>query len=159
MNNYKRDIVSAFIFIVLGVLIYAGSYSIIVTKADTMGPQFFPRLVAVCMIGLSIIQIIKSIMLHKKEKTETALNFKINKKVIISIIVLFAYALLVEKVGFLILTIIYVFIQIYLLLPQNKYKDKKTVIITSIVSVAAPVIIYFTFYEAFSIFLPPGILG
>lgn len=71
----------------------------------------------------------------------------------------FAYALLVQTVGFIIMTALYLMAQILLLLPEKRLKSRKGIVITAVVSVVTPIFIYELFYRAFSIFLPTGLLG
>ena len=53
MSHNKKEILSGVIFFLIAVALYAGSYAIVVTTNDAMGPQFFPRTVAVIM-GLPV---------------------------------------------------------------------------------------------------------
>ena len=43
MSHNKKEILSGVIFFLIAVALYAGSYAIVVTTNDAMGPQFFPR--------------------------------------------------------------------------------------------------------------------
>lgn len=74
-------------------------------------------------------------------------------------LILVCYALLIDKIGFIILTTIYLFLQILLLLPKDLLKVKKYIFITAVVSIIVPLSLYFLFYKVFGIFLPMGILG
>ena len=76
-----------------------------------------------------------------------------------TIAILFAYALLVQTVGFIIMTALYLMAQILLLLPEKRLKSRKGILITAALSIVAPIFIYQLFYRAFSIFLPAGLLG
>ncbi len=73
--------------------------------------------------------------------------------------ILFAYALLVQTVGFIIMTAVYLLAQILLLLPEKRLRSGKGILVTAAVSVVTPILIYELFYRAFSIFLPTGLLG
>ncbi|RGZ01177.1 tripartite tricarboxylate transporter TctB family protein [Clostridium sp. AM58-1XD] len=160
MSQKKRDIASGIVFFLLAVALYAGSYSIVVTTTDAMGPQFFPRTVAVMMGVLAAAQIVLNVrkpeMEGEKGEADTG-GFNIRS--ITTIAILFLYAVLVQKVGFVVMTMLYLFGQIMLLLPEKRLKSGKSIVLTLIISVAVPVLIYQLFYHAFSIFLPTGILG
>lgn len=156
MSHQKKNIASGSFFFLFAVALYWGSYSIVVTTADAMGPQFFPRTVAVLMGILSVVQIIVNI---KKEDQGQPEEGAFNLRGVATIGILFLYAILVEKVGFVVMTGLYLFGQILLLLPERGLRSRKTLIITCIVSAATPALIYQLFYRAFSIFLPTGILG
>ena len=91
---------------------------------------------------------------EKEGKTE-----KLAINAVATLAILFLYAVLVDAIGFIIMTALYLFCQISLLLSKEALKSKKTLVVTGLVSVLTPVFIYYLFYYAFSIFLPTGILG
>lgn len=161
MSEYKKDFASGIFFLLFAALLYAGSFLIIASRAEAMGPQFFPRIVSLFMGILSMVQIIKTIIKMKKEekKEKTAQVVKVNYKAIGTVVILFLYAFLIQRIGFVIMTVIYLFCQIAILLPSGVIKERKSLIVTLAVSVGAPVLIYQLFYHAFSIFLPTGMLS
>ena len=154
MSHNKKEILSGVIFFLIAVALYAGSYAIVVTTNDAMGPQFFPRTVAVLMGLLAVVQVAGGL---KKEKKEHGDGEK--GGISIRAAILFAYALLVQTVGFIIMTAFYLMVQILLLLPEKSLKSRKGILITAALSIVAPIFIYQLFYRAFSIFLPAGLLG
>lgn len=158
MSHNKKEILSGVIFFLIAVALYAGSYAIVVTTNDAMGPQFFPRTVAVIMGLLAVVQVAGGLKKEKKEQGDEGTGgFKARAAATIAI--LFAYALLVQTVGFVIMTALYLMAQILLLLPEKRLKSRKGIVITAVVSVVTPIFIYELFYRAFSIFLPTGLLG
>lgn len=158
MSHNKKEIGSGVIFFLIAVALYAGSYAIVVTTADAMGPQFFPRTVAICMGVLAVAQVASGL---KKEEKERASGEEkgFNIRAAATMGILFAYALLVQSVGFIIMTALYLLAQILLLLPEKRLKSGKGILITAAVSAVTPVLIYELFYRVFSIFLPAGLLG
>lgn len=158
MSQNKKETLSGVIFFLIAAALYAGSYSIVVTTSDAMGPQFFPRTVAVLMGLLAVVQIGAGL---KKESRETASGEKggFNLRAAATIGILFGYALLVQKIGFIIMTALYLMAQICLLLPDTRLKTRKGILITAAVSVVTPIFIYELFYRCFGIFLPNGLLG
>lgn len=152
--NYK-DLGAGIFFLLFSIIIYIQSLKIHITVGDIMGPRFFPQLVSIIMGSLSFILIL--ISFKSKEKSEKI--FENKSSLIMTLVILLIYAILLEAIGFIILTIVYLFIQILLLLPKEYLKDKKYLALTGIVSVITPIFLYFLFYKVFSIFLPAGILG
>ena len=160
MSESLKDKLSGLVFLAFSIFIYAASYSIRTTKADSLGPQFFPRTVAVIMGILAVIQIFTAFTTKDKANTESESKvFAINWPLILSIALLIAYCYLLKEVGFIVLTTIYLFCQIYLLFPKGSFANKKLLIISIIASLAVPAGIYYLFYYGFQIFLPAGILG
>ena len=158
MSHNKKEILSGVIFFLIAVALYAGSYAIVVTTNDAMGPQFFPRTVAVIMGLLAVVQVAGGLKKEKKEQGDEGTG-GFNERAAATIAILFAYALLVQTVGFIIMTALYLMAQILLLLPEKRLKSRKGIVITAVVSVVTPIFIYELFYRAFSIFLPTGLLG
>ena len=158
MSHNKKEILSGVIFFLIAVALYAGSYAIVVTTNDAMGPQFFPRTVAVIMGLLAVVQVAGGLKKEKKEQGDEGTG-GFNARAAATIAILFAYALLVQTVGFIIMTALYLMAQILLLLPEKRLKSRKGIVITAVVSVVTPIFIYEVFYRAFSIFLPTGLLG
>lgn len=166
MSNGRKDLYTGIFFILFAVFLYAQSYAIKMSKADALGPQFFPRLVAVAITILAVVLILKSIAAIKAEKAEAAdkpaeasKGIPWNAPLLLTMALLIGYFLLVDKVGFIILTTIYLFCQMFLLLPKGSIKNMKYLIVVAAVSIVIPVGIYMLFYKVFSIFLPAGILG
>lgn len=152
--NY-RDLGTGLFFMIFAIVMYQQSYNIVITVHDAMGPRFFPQLVSILMGILSIILIISSF----KSSLEPGKKFENKSSLLTTIIILILYALFLEKIGFIILTTIYLFFQIILLLPKEYIKNRKYLLITGAVSIITPIFLYFLFYKVFSIFLPAGILG
>jgi uncharacterized BrkB/YihY/UPF0761 family membrane protein len=61
-------------------------------------------------------------------------------------------------VGFIVSTLVYLIIQIYILAPDNK-RTKKDLIQYAIIDVVFTVVVYFLFRYGFKIVLPGGILA
>jgi len=136
-----------------------------VSKADPIGPQFFPRLVAFLMAALSVILFAKSIIEMKKKRgmegnrQEDFKKLSVNIPLLLTIGMLIAYPLLIQYIGFIVLTALYLFFQIFLLLPKGSVRVKKDLMIVLLVSVLFPVLTYLLFTKVFLIFLPAGLLG
>jgi putative tricarboxylic transport membrane protein len=163
-----RELFSGVAFFAFSIFLYALSYQIKMTKADPIGPQFFPRLVALLIALLSILSIVRGISQIRERNMKskrvansddkTKASYKPNYSFLFSILLLIAYMLFIQKIGFILLSIVYLFFQIYLISPKEELK-RRNLIIYGIISVCVPIALYFVFYNAFNIFLPPGILG
>ncbi|MBQ4468858.1 MAG: tripartite tricarboxylate transporter TctB family protein [Synergistaceae bacterium] len=159
MSESLKDKLSGLVFLAFSIFVYAASYSIRTTKADSIGPQFFPRMVAIIMGILAIIQIFTAFTRDKDNKESGSKGFAFNWPLILSIALLIAYCYFLKEVGFIVLTTIYLFCQIYLLFPEGSFANKKLLLISIVASLAVPAGIYYLFYYGFQIFLPAGILG
>lgn len=155
-NIKYKDLGVGIFFIIFSILMYWNSFKIVITVHDAMGPRFFPQLVSIILGILSIILIIKAFKNNQEIEDK---KFENIPSIIATILILLIYALLIEKIGFIIMTTLYLFLQILLLLPKNLLKNKKYITIAGTVSLFLPISLYFLFYNVFSIFLPTGILG
>ncbi len=68
-------------------------------------------------------------------------------------LLIFLYVALLDHMGFLVMSALYLFVQITVLTPLHK---KKTYLRYAFISVVASVFIYYTFLWAFDIMLPSG---
>ena len=164
MSESRKDQLSGFVFLAFSIFVYAASYTIKMTKADSLGPQFFPRVVSILMGVLALVQIFSSSRKNIREKNSSTpkaekTGFALNLPLLLSIALLVGYYLLLKPVGFVPLTIIYLFCQMYLLFPRGALKEKKLLIISICTSVIVPFAVYYLFYYGFQIFLPAGIMG
>lgn len=157
IKKFKSDFYIGLFFLLLSIFIYLHSFNITITIHDAMGPRFFPQLVSICMALLSILLIVKSFSTHNHSSSYSKLNNI--PKIIATVFILGCYSLLLNKIGFLILTPLYIFFQIILLLSKNEMKKLKNIIICLVISITIPIFLYFLFSRVFSIFLPLGILS
>ena len=159
-----RDLIGGVFFLAFSVFIYALSYQIHMTKADPVGPQFFPRLVALLMAVLALASIVRSVLRLRAHKAVASAGTDTQKPgrptnyaFPFTILLLIGYMLLIDTIGFILLSIPYLFVQIYLISPQEDLQ-KKNLLLNGIVALVVPIALYYLFYHAFGIFLPPGLL-
>lgn len=145
----KSNIISAIIFILLGayVLIEASTFPELGGDQVT-GPEFFPSILAIILIGLSLILFLTSI--GKKEDREMGFFNPIVFKTYLTILGLFAYILILNIMGFILSTIAILFILI-------RFYGMKSIPKLAIVSVVATFVLYGVFHLLLSVPLPTNI--
>ena len=126
--------------------------------------QTVPRLWGVAMLALSILLILRSILAMRKKSEqdeEESLGFlarlKERREVVCTFALLILYAALMKPVGFIIMSIIYVYLQVWVLTPPEK-RTKKMHTIAGGLAVFFSVSLYFVFTKYLMVMLPPGIL-
>ena len=74
MSQYKKDLISSFLFLVFGALVVAAvPLTIKDPKISVMGPRVFPYFIGICMILLSLALLAVTLVKHYKENVgETA---------------------------------------------------------------------------------------
>lgn len=164
-ENKLVDIFTSIFLIVVSILMYVSTLSFKQMTTSRIGSDFLPQITAIALFGLSLILLINALVKWKREKKaveEVASTgtkeekVKINYTlVIISLVLMGVYLVTMTKIGFLITTSVYLFIQIYLISPT----DKRSPIRFAIVSIVMSTFIYYIFKNVFYLMLPSGILG
>ena len=129
---------------------------------QTIDSRFFPTLISAVMLVFAVLLFVTSVMALKKENTESSSEqaeaYKPEyNRVAASFIAFAIYCFFMDQIGFLLITIVYLPVQIYLLAPEEKQK-KKDIIRYVLIGVVCSAIIYFTFIYGFKIMLPKGLL-
>lgn len=163
MNHIKSrkisDLVLGLFILVLGIILAMGAAQITTGASLQQGGDHMPKIVSIFLIILGLCQI-----LFAERRAETIasddsseeLSFK--KKTInfiLEFITLFVYIFFLKKVGFIVMTTLFVFVQSYLITPKPKVNFIKM----AVLAVLTSTITYYVFVNAFSLMLPVGILG
>jgi len=138
-------IFSIILCMISAVVYYSASQFDMSYIGDTgLGPDFFPKVVSVILIVLSILIFISS---GKDKKTEKNPNVKYT---LITIVIFAVYIVLIGKIGYLVSTILFSFAIISLL-------KKDSIVLKVVYSIIFPVGLYLLFTYAFKVSLPTGI--
>lgn len=142
----KKNLISSIAFLLIGVLYSYFTYWLpIRTLPHTPGPSFFPWVIAICFLSLSILLLCKSFIdKEEKEKKEEAI---FGKKILTLILLMLIYILLLPLTGFLLITPFFFASFMYLT------SEKRFFYIASF-SISIPFFIFYLFQNIFSIFLP-----
>lgn len=165
--EYKKNLFPGIVLSLFsaGYIIYATQIEVFTGSGSTpLSARFIPYLWGGCLLLLSIILIFRGIKQRKeavekgtieKKSVNLAGLFKEHYEVILTFIFLAIYIALMESVGFLIMTILFLFGEILILTP----KDKRNYIITAIVAIVFSFGIDFIFVRLLNVMLPLGIFG
>ena len=152
MKVKTRDIISSIGLILVGVAGFSLTAEIPEPFRDyDLGAAFLPRLVLALIIGLSVLKIIVTLIENKPDRTEKKDTSQFVKG-FGTIALVGAYCFCFKPVGFLLDTLVYLFLQILLLTP----KDKRRIWKIALIDVIAVVVIYATFTYGFALRLPKG---
>lgn len=138
-------IFSIILCLISAVVYYSASQFDMSYIGDTgLGPDFFPKVISVILIVLSILIFISN---GKDKKTEKNPNIKYT---LITIGIFAVYIVLIGKIGYLVSTILFSFAIISLL-------KKDSIVLKVVYSIIFPVGLYLLFTYAFKVSLPTGI--
>lgn len=132
--------------------------------SDPLGARAIPYLWGISLLILSIILVVRGIKQRNqamKDNTYVKTQFNIaaivkeNREIVMTFVSLAIYIALLEPVGFLIMTAVYLFVQTLILTP----KEKRNYILTLITSVVIAVALDYIFVCLLNVLLPLGIFG
>ncbi|MDQ7734704.1 tripartite tricarboxylate transporter TctB family protein [Halomonas sp. SpR1] len=161
-----RDIVTGCVLLLLSAALFWASQNIRDFASIGVGANFLPLLTAWLFLILGLAIVIASFRKTKPVKSgnDTSIGqeeagedavFGGLPSVFLSIFLMVIYFLCLEKVGFLVSTLVYVFLQIQIL-EKDKKRNHRLFFATTLIAV---VLLYFLFANVFDISLPSGILG
>lgn len=158
-KKYKEMIIGVIVGI-CAITYLIGSTFIKRTTFVALGAEFMPEIYGFFMLFLSVCQImigiraLKEYDSNKKEDSECA---KIdNKNVLFTFALIIAYVVVMNFVGFIISSMIFLFLLSILLTPGYDEKNYRNYIAFS---VTLPIVTYYIFHNVMNIALPLGILG
>lgn len=165
MKKKYWDLASGSVLLLFSAVLFIGAQQVKTLAVSSIGSGFFPSVVAVLLALTSVAIIIGGIAQARQPEPATgkakaaAGKPAEDKPRVWGVIGTFAlmafYAILLPKLGFLITTTVYLFVQINILSPNESRKQ----VLFAIISVVTSVVIYFTFVKVFHLMLPAGILG
>ena len=161
MSKKKKDILISALFIIFGIgmAVYSTRYRNSSTFETDVGSNFVPML---CSLGIAILSAIHMIDAFldrdpaysaEPEKTTAARSDLLRGAATIGL--LLAYVACFRKIGFLVSSIVYLFLQLMVFSPR----DKRRWILNAVLAVVLPTVIYVLFVHVMNYMLPPGILG
>ncbi len=162
MTRY-RDIVTGVLSILIALGLYVLTFSVKDFAAVRIGPEFVPRIVSILLGILGIILLVQGIRpaadhsgTHAADESNTgAVSGGRKYEVLKSFLLLCFYIALLDAVGFIIMTVLYLFFQMVLLSPADNRRYAAFGVISIVTSVTA----YYLFVGFFNVMIPSGILG
>lgn len=173
MSSKLKDVRTGIFILILSVFIRFISNNILDSKVSELGPDFMPKIISIAMMIASVILIANGLFSHRKLKslnnTEeqaeseeenkeelSGVSEKVNfKNVLLTMGLLFLYISLINIVGFIIMTILFIVLQIMIYSEDKKANITRNIFIGAIVTV----VIFIIFNYGFNIMIPLGIFS
>jgi putative tricarboxylic transport membrane protein len=161
-----KDIISGVFLSLLGIAMFITTNGIksICGETTDVGSAFMPKIGAVLLTVFGIAVFIGGISKYlsmentavKTDTPETSVEkSRKMRSILLTLALIGAYIFLMNLLGFIIASILYLFFQILLLAPV----EKRNYFYFAVIAFTSSVGIYYLFYKAFSMMLPTGILG
>lgn len=144
-----------FLFFLL-VIIFAKDIRLLVVNT-TVDARFWPRIIGIGGCALSILLFVQSLLEERKrdggvDVKEEEMDPDDKTRSIKTLLLMFLYILGLEYLGFVIMTLLYLFLQILVLTERDKWNYKKFLVIDLVFTFAVFVI----FRYGFKMMLPTG---
>jgi hypothetical protein len=157
-QKYK-ELISSSIITLIGLVYFVMAFSIRQYGDAVLDSRFLPLLLGCLLIAFGTVKLVGSIRqsFHKDGgiNSEPPEESGSSRHVMLTLILMIAYAFTMKPLGFLISTSAYMFLQTIILFPNKK----KNYIIMISVSLIFSIAVYLVFVRIFSLVLPRGILG
>ena len=155
MTNKQRVVLCSALFLLFGAGMFYLSFGIKHRIPSDVGSAYVPKFIAICIMVVAGAKLIlslmdKSVSGKKKEGVEFDKLGGIG-----TVVLMFAYMLALEPVGFILSSIIYLFLQITLM---SNEKNRKLPLF-AIISVLLPIGVSALFCYVIKMPLPKGIIG
>lgn len=158
IKKYGDIIVGGFFMILsAGMMIMAK----ILPKSTIMdiGPDFMPMCIGIVTFVLAAALAflnLKNLKMRTAEAEKMEKEDLDYKRMLTSFMLILVYVYLLQPVGFIVTTILYLPFQMYVLAPDEK-KTKRDIIQLAVTSVIFTFVVFFLFRYGFKIILPAGI--
>ena len=153
MKKYT-DIITGVIGLSIGIAVLIMSIQIGMAEGQTIGADFLPKIIAVLMILLSA-KLTWDGVKSAKNYEDIRLDYEKNYLgVAILMVAAILYAQLLKKIGFIITSMLF----LYLALCLISKKEETNYVKFAVITVVMVLLIYFVFTKGLSIRLPKGIL-
>ena len=151
--------------VLLAAFLFIASFFVETSTVTTLGPEFMPRLISVVIVLLGLLNLNTAIRDFKFLKDHGQLEPYEGKKTFkqlfydnldwVSGVLMLVYVFSIGSLGFLLPSIVYMFLQILLYTTMGK----RNYLVAILSSVLIPCAVYFLFRNYFFLMLPKGILG
>ena len=153
MYKKYKDVVIGGILAGLSCIYLAMSFQIKLTNIDRIvGSRLFPQIIGTVILLLSIWLMVSGVQKAKRIDGEEQGEKQSYRKTVIVLGSFAAYIFLMDKIGFPVSSILYLFSQMTVMGPWPV--KKKSLVVYLVISVATSIVTYVMFYKVFMLMLP-----
>jgi putative tricarboxylic transport membrane protein len=161
-----KDVIAGGFVSLLGLMMFIMSYGIKTISGETADPgsAFMPKIGAALLFIFGMGILIEGMQKYRSGRIKADTSETVSEKrrklraVLLTLGLIGVYIFLLNIIGFIYATILYLFIQIVVLAPAGK-RNAKNYLYFGVIAVVLSVSVYYLFYEVFSMMLPAGIIG
>ena len=155
MTNKQRNLLTYVLFLIFGVFMFIQSQGVKHKIASDVGSGYVPAFIAGCLIVVSVSKLI--ITLTRKDPADNVVkkSDSSTKGGIVTILIMLAYMLAFEPVGFIVSSILFLFA----LMNWFANNENRNIPLFGVISVVFPVAVSALFTFVIKMPLPKGIIG
>lgn len=153
------DIIVGVFFMLLSAAMMVMAKMLPKSTVMDIGPDFMPMCIGVMTFVLAAALVflnIKNMKIYVAQAEAEGPEKADYKRVLTSFIIILVYVFVLKSVGFIISTLVYLPVQMFILAPEER-RGKKDVIQLLITDVLFTFVVFFLFRYGFKIVLPAGI--
>ena len=153
------DIIVGVFFMLLSAAMLVMAKMLPKSTVMDIGPDFMPMCIGVMTFVLAAALVflnIKNMKIYVAQAAAEGPEKADYKRVLTSFIIILVYVFVLKSVGFIISTLVYLPVQMFILAPEER-RGKKNVIQLLLTDVLFTFVVFFLFRYGFKIVLPAGI--
>lgn len=148
-RNFESHLINL-VLVFIGVTLFVSAQSIKVGVTTSLGGDFVPKIVTGVWMVVSILLFIQGL----RETGDSSLDKVNGLRLLFTFILMFFYIGSMRYLGFVLCSMIYLGVQIFLIMPE-KLRTRKNYLFLAIISVVTPILTDLIFVNIFSLVLPP----
>jgi putative tricarboxylic transport membrane protein len=161
-----NDIISALVLIVVSIVVFFASDQLEAKTRMDIGPDFMPKLVAALTFLLSLLLLAQAVQRNMGLSPQCQMP-DVDRGPVrqgdlieryadwISLLLILAYTIAFEPLGFVLSTTIFLFLQFVVMSRSGERRYIRFALVAGVVSAVS----YYVFLKLFYVFLPTGLLG
>lgn len=158
MSKKKTDVIASGVILIGCAMFFIQTLKFEAKMPGDIGSGLYPQIVLGGIVLMCLIKVMSALM-NKDEAycCETVAEQSDVFKGLCTIVLLGLYVFAFKRIGFLLTSIVYLFLQL-LVLSTPERRGKKDILLYSIIALALPIIIQVFFVKILRLMLPAGIL-
>lgn len=151
IKKLSENLVSI-ILLISGIALRISAQTIQIGNTMGKGSDFMPKLCTTLWIVIAAGLLLESVSMKDDGDKKLSINLS---GFGLTILFLVLYVFLMPLLGFILSSIFYMFAQMMLFVPAV-YRTKRNIILFAVLSIVAPVAVYYLFVNVFYLLLPAG---
>lgn len=163
--NQSKDVLTGSVIVTLGLLLFVATLGVKDFAAVGVGATFLPRIAAGLFVFLGAVMLIAALRSTPTKPGRTRSTTETTEKpakvfggigaVLLSFVLMSLYVGLMDKLGFILTSTAYIFVQTLILTKGAPRQYLRFGLLALLTSVG----VYYLFVKAFQVMIPAGILG